>query len=380
MTPTTLVATSQTRPRPQAALGALDPPRAAAVQEHLDRHPQLTLSTALPMEPGDNRPDAGVFVHLDNPRDVHTWASTLGCQVHQDHDRVWLEAELGAYTLRLSAQDPGFWPSANTPVAADLAMFPERHRSIPFARLDDGDTLVALLDASDDPKDNRAALAAVSALLRAEGLRLRSSEPGTETALTTDWVTLRAGATHGSWSLLRDRSTNPRATRVMIVDRTRCTAERLATPSRCPHCPDSPLSRSTVEGALPGRFAVGEVACCSACQGVWVPLPRPGTDPDAWAELPDEDGASCVMCGCTDDEACEGGCFWVPDNELNQDLCSACHDQLPPRAWIRLAALGYADTEPAQPNRDAWLIAAAFADLDLQEAAAAWDNNVTAAR
>ncbi|MHB1681619.1 MAG: hypothetical protein ACYCYO_02145 [Bacilli bacterium] len=28
---------------------------------------------------------------------------------------------------------------------------------------------------------------------------------------------------------------------------------------------------------------------------------------------------TCLVCGCTDDHACEGGCFWVA-----HDLCSAC--------------------------------------------------------
>jgi len=28
---------------------------------------------------------------------------------------------------------------------------------------------------------------------------------------------------------------------------------------------------------------------------------------------------TCRVCGCTDDQACEGGCHWVED-----DLCSSC--------------------------------------------------------
>ncbi|MFF3256493.1 DUF6919 domain-containing protein [Actinacidiphila glaucinigra] len=31
----------------------------------------------------------------------------------------------------------------------------------------------------------------------------------------------------------------------------------------------------------------------------------------------------CVRCGCTENKACPGGCWWVP-NESMQDLCSAC--------------------------------------------------------
>lgn len=30
----------------------------------------------------------------------------------------------------------------------------------------------------------------------------------------------------------------------------------------------------------------------------------------------------CKECGCTDNHACEGGCFWVKD-----DLCSKCYDK-----------------------------------------------------
>ena len=36
---------------------------------------------------------------------------------------------------------------------------------------------------------------------------------------------------------------------------------------------------------------------------------------------------ACRVCGCTDEEACPGGCVWVPDPWRNADLCSAC---LPP--------------------------------------------------
>jgi protein gp37 len=35
-------------------------------------------------------------------------------------------------------------------------------------------------------------------------------------------------------------------------------------------------------------------------------------------------GARCRVCGCTDDQACEGGCFWV-----GTGLCSACIDNDP---------------------------------------------------
>ncbi|MFJ2007057.1 hypothetical protein [Streptomyces chartreusis] len=36
-----------------------------------------------------------------------------------------------------------------------------------------------------------------------------------------------------------------------------------------------------------------------------------------------EDVARCVRCGCTDAQACEGGCHWVANRQM-VDLCSAC--------------------------------------------------------
>mgnify|MGYP001570285698 CR=1 FL=1 len=35
---------------------------------------------------------------------------------------------------------------------------------------------------------------------------------------------------------------------------------------------------------------------------------------------------TCRSCGCTDDQACFGGCWWISDNE---DLCSACAPAVP---------------------------------------------------
>jgi hypothetical protein len=40
------------------------------------------------------------------------------------------------------------------------------------------------------------------------------------------------------------------------------------------------------------------------------------------AELRGE-GPCCVRCGCTEDNACEGGCYWQPNPRL-LDLCSSC--------------------------------------------------------
>jgi hypothetical protein len=37
----------------------------------------------------------------------------------------------------------------------------------------------------------------------------------------------------------------------------------------------------------------------------------------------DDDQAQCTVCGCTDEDPCPGGCWWVPGQWM-QDLCSAC--------------------------------------------------------
>lgn len=44
------------------------------------------------------------------------------------------------------------------------------------------------------------------------------------------------------------------------------------------------------------------------------PVETDGSDPD--------DRPACRMCGCTNEQACEGGCYWV-----EFDLCSTCADK-----------------------------------------------------
>jgi hypothetical protein len=41
--------------------------------------------------------------------------------------------------------------------------------------------------------------------------------------------------------------------------------------------------------------------------------------PFGTSHFPYEPERACRSCGCTDLEACEGGCWWV-----ESDLCSAC--------------------------------------------------------
>ncbi|HHY45733.1 MAG TPA: hypothetical protein GX506_00335 [Firmicutes bacterium] len=68
---------------------------------------------------------------------------------------------------------------------------------------------------------------------------------------------------------------------------------------------------------------------------VWVHLHRitQAGRPNPWRRLVQAarrdkgagiDVATCRVCGCTEDEPCEGGCWWVEDPEGLGDLCSNC--------------------------------------------------------
>lgn len=48
----------------------------------------------------------------------------------------------------------------------------------------------------------------------------------------------------------------------------------------------------------------------------------------------DLDEVACVLCGCTENAGCEGGCAWLP-NPLGVDICTDCAAQL---AAVILAA------------------------------------------
>lgn len=42
---------------------------------------------------------------------------------------------------------------------------------------------------------------------------------------------------------------------------------------------------------------------------------------EAACEEPEDDGPACRVCGCTENNACFGGCWWV-----EPDLCSECEE------------------------------------------------------
>lgn len=55
-------------------------------------------------------------------------------------------------------------------------------------------------------------------------------------------------------------------------------------------------------------------------------LEKASPDPEQALDAGDEE-PTCRICGCTEDEACEGGCSWVTDPEGLGDLCSRCLEE-----------------------------------------------------
>jgi hypothetical protein len=38
--------------------------------------------------------------------------------------------------------------------------------------------------------------------------------------------------------------------------------------------------------------------------------------------------ASCMVCGCTENDPCPGGCYWTDQGGMAGDVCSACQPPL----------------------------------------------------
>lgn len=51
------------------------------------------------------------------------------------------------------------------------------------------------------------------------------------------------------------------------------------------------------------------------------------------------DEPQCILCGCTEEMPCEGGCAWVA-NQLHVDVCSSCCVQLGKAAGMARVAWG----------------------------------------
>jgi hypothetical protein len=65
---------------------------------------------------------------------------------------------------------------------------------------------------------------------------------------------------------------------------------------------------------------------------------------DPW---PEPGAATCRVCGCTDDTACFGGCYWVAP-----DLCSSCGDAPGGELWATLAVEASKQLDPIALGSD----------------------------
>lgn len=61
----------------------------------------------------------------------------------------------------------------------------------------------------------------------------------------------------------------------------------------------------------------------------------------------------CIGCGCTDEQACEGGCAWVlVDEASGLGVCSRCEEAFDdPHERLAEAALGFAPRWEADDER-----------------------------
>lgn len=95
----------------------------------------------------------------------------------------------------------------------------------------------------------------------------------------------------------------------------------------CPRCGHDCMDENPVRNALSRR---ANVYICNPCGRDEALLDMAGKEPlplNEWAivrsfdDMLDEQ--SCRVCGCSWDNACEGGCYWVEN-----DLCSSCAEKM----------------------------------------------------
>ena len=94
----------------------------------------------------------------------------------------------------------------------------------------------------------------------------------------------------------------------------------------CPRCGYDRMDRNPVRNALSRRV---NVYICNSCGTEEALFDATGQAPlplNQWAMVigfENEDEQQCKVCGCTWNNACEGGCYWVED-----DLCSSCAEKM----------------------------------------------------
>ncbi|WP_405924910.1 hypothetical protein [Streptomyces sp. NBC_00035] len=98
-------------------------------------------------------------------------------------------------------------------------------------------------------------------------------------------------------------------------------ASALVSPREADRLLGPPTPAPAPTGQAADQTAAQPVPLSTAAElpGIVSVLPPTGPPPPPGAE----DEGRCVRCGCTENAACEGGCYWVPNRQL-VDLCSAC--------------------------------------------------------
>ena len=89
------------------------------------------------------------------------------------------------------------------------------------------------------------------------------------------------------------------------------------------------------------------------------------------------DEQKCRVCGCTWDNACEGGCYWIEDN-----LCSACAEKMIPDLNMKCGVCpiidycnSYDDTAPCCQSRFEKLKVSDFINVcDYLENRSLWED------
>lgn len=103
---------------------------------------------------------------------------------------------------------------------------------------------------------------------------------------------------------------------------------RIEHPALADHTGEEPLTEYYAPSAI---FAIHPCSHEQAIEAAkyWRPMPSgppalsAGFD-DLIEDDLDDDNRVCRVCGCTEMDACTGGCSWVDDPQRLGDLCSSC--------------------------------------------------------
>ncbi|MEU8555906.1 hypothetical protein AB0C80_18220 [Streptomyces anthocyanicus] len=134
----------------------------------------------------------------------------------------------------------------------------------------------------------------------------RDAVRNSDDKITGYWIEARA--TVGGVPVYAYALTSPADTELLLPSADTTPVEE---PTEAPGEVTQPMPNvSTDPAAVPAITRVLPLAAMKTAAA-----PTPAAD--------QEDEARCIKCGCTEDAACKGGCYWVP-NEQQVDLCSAC--------------------------------------------------------